>query len=304
MNSKIEAAIQRLENVTPTSGGYTARCPTHDDNHNSLSIFNGRDGRVHINCLVNCGFAPIEAMGLTVDDLKGENIKPLMSGLKKKSRQPRRTTELDEPWEGLTVAQYAEAKRLEPGMLHAIGIRDTMFRAKVGEEWVEKPAVRIPYWNVDGQQTRDTNARIRAAMSGKMKFRWEISGMENTLYGLWLAPQMWKSLGYALIVEGESDCHTLWQFGLPAIGLPGAAHWKEERDAPIFDGYENILVFIEPDDGGDAVERWLASSRIRHRARRVRLGEHKDPSTLYLQDPLTFRTRLQAAFAQAFSERR
>jgi hypothetical protein len=31
--------------------------------------------------------------------------------------------------------------------------------------------------------------------------------------------------------QGESDCHTLWFHGVPALGIPGAANWREERDA-------------------------------------------------------------------------
>lgn len=35
-------------------------------------------------------------------------------------------------------------------------------------------------------------------------------------------------------MEGESDAQTLWFQGLPALGIPGAASWKEDRDAPQF----------------------------------------------------------------------
>ena len=35
-----------------------------------------------------------------------------------------------------------------------------------------------------------------------------------------------------MLVEGESDCHTLWHHRIPAVGLPGAGNWREDRDAP------------------------------------------------------------------------
>ena len=54
-----------------------------------------------------------------------------------------------------------------------------------------------------------------------------------------------------MLVEGESDGHTLWFHGIPALGVPGASHWREERDATCFDGIETIFVVVEPDRGGE-----------------------------------------------------
>ena len=39
--------------------------------------------------------------------------------------------------------------------------------------------------------------------------------------------------GLVVLVEGESDCHTLWLHDFPALGLPGAGNWNEGRDAPL-----------------------------------------------------------------------
>ena len=97
-----------------------------------------------------------------------------------------------------------------------------------------------------------------------------------------------RERGEIAIVEGESDCHTLWQAGFPAVGLPGAGNWNEERDAAIFDGIGTIFVVIEPDNGGDTVRKWLAKSKIRDRVKLVRLNGFKDPSALYLDDPARF----------------
>jgi hypothetical protein len=48
-----------------------------------------------------------------------------------------------------------------------------------------------------------------------------------------------------VLVEGESDCHTLWFHGIPALGIPGAANWREERDARHLDGFETIYIIVE-----------------------------------------------------------
>ena len=51
-------------------GQYTARCPNHGDQHNSLSVSVGEDGRVLLNCHAGCSTEDIVwAMGLTMKDL-------------------------------------------------------------------------------------------------------------------------------------------------------------------------------------------------------------------------------------------
>jgi hypothetical protein len=107
-----------------------------------------------------------------------------------------------------------------------------------------------------------------------------------------------KAAGYVALVEGESDVHTLWHHGIPAIGLPGATNWREDRDADWFDGIETILVVIEPDKGGHSVRKWLAQSAIRARARLLQLSA-KDPSAMHIADPAGFKKAWQVALLGA-----
>ena len=97
-----------------------------------------------------------------------------------------------------------------------------------------------------------------------------------------------------MLVEGESDVHTLWHHGIPAIGLPGATNWREDRDAKWFDGIETIYIVIEPDKGGQSVRKWLAQSAIRARAKLLQLPA-KDPSAMHIADPTGFKRAWQAA---------
>ena len=39
-------------------GGWTARCPSHDDHEPSLSIRDGDDGKVLVRCHAGCAFHP------------------------------------------------------------------------------------------------------------------------------------------------------------------------------------------------------------------------------------------------------
>jgi putative DNA primase/helicase len=66
----VERVLSGLENVTELSSGWTALCPSHDDNMNSLSIGEGFDGRALIHCHAGCEFESVVAvLGLKVGDL-------------------------------------------------------------------------------------------------------------------------------------------------------------------------------------------------------------------------------------------
>ena len=115
---------------------------------------------------------------------------------------------------GLTLAIYAKAKQLEISFLKKLGVSDMQLG--------DKPAVAIPYKDVDGLEQ---GTRIRVGLTGA-RFRWA-TGSKPCLYGLWRLEKM-SGKGYIVLVEGESDAQTLWLHGIPALGLPGANSWKEE----------------------------------------------------------------------------
>ena len=84
---------------------------------------------------------------------------------------------------------------------------------------------------------------------GTTSFRWR-KGSEARLYGLHRLADARKA-GFVVIVEGESDTHTLWHAGFPGLsGFPGAGNWKEQRDAELVQDIPNIFVLLEPDQGG------------------------------------------------------
>jgi hypothetical protein len=51
--------LSGLEGVRHCTGGYTARCPAHDDRNPSLSIREIEDGRVLFHCFAGCTFDAI-----------------------------------------------------------------------------------------------------------------------------------------------------------------------------------------------------------------------------------------------------
>ena len=119
-------------------------------------------------------------------------------------------------------------------------------------------------------------------------------GDSAILYGLWRLAEA-RERGYLVIVEGESDVHTLAFYDEPALGVAGANSWKEERDAPALDGIETIYLVVEGDRGGIVLQTTIAQSSIRARVRVIDLGEFKDPSELHCDDPDGFRERWEAA---------
>ncbi len=65
------AAVERTTGHAPQQrgDGYMAHCPAHDDHNASLSVAQGDDGRVLVNCFAGCTFADIaKAIGLKESD--------------------------------------------------------------------------------------------------------------------------------------------------------------------------------------------------------------------------------------------
>ena len=192
---------------------------------------------------------------------------------------------------GLTLAQYAQAKRLPVAFLRQLGLRDI----RLGHGDDRHDAIAIPYLDEHGDEAA---LRYRHALAGERRFSWR-RGSKVMPYGLQRLAEA-RRAGYVVLVEGESDCHTLWHAGIPALGLPGAATWRPEW-AAYLDGLERVYIIQEPDAAGDSlVKRLGASPSLRERLCVVRLPE-KDPSAMWLglPDGLDDEAR-RAAFLERF----
>jgi hypothetical protein len=187
---------------------------------------------------------------------------------------------------GITLEQYATVKELPVAFLKTCRLSEMTYEGH--------PALRIPYLSTTGEELA---VRVRIAPDGNDRFRWKKKGSRHCLYGLHRLADARKAR-QVVLVEGESDCHTLWFHKIPALGIPGAANWKESRDAHHLDEIETIYVVIEPDSGGAAVRKWLSTSVIRNRVKLVILPV-KDVSALHLQGPNQFLAHWDAACADA-----
>lgn len=77
----IETLLQQLTNVKPSGAGYTAKCPAHDDNRNSLSIAGDNEsGKIILHCHAGCEPVKVcDALGINIKDLFSDtNTKPVI----------------------------------------------------------------------------------------------------------------------------------------------------------------------------------------------------------------------------------
>jgi hypothetical protein len=189
-------------------------CPAHDDRRTpNLDVKEGEDGRDLLLCRAGCSTEEVvEALGLKMSDLFssggfGEEEAETVS-------DPRPTLP-----SSCTLQAYARAKRLPVDFLKSLGLSDVTYSGSL--------AIRIPYRNGEGQEKA---VRFRLALEkgeqGDERFRWR-SGSGILPYALWRLEGA-REAGYVVLVEGESDCHTLWHHGVEALGIPGASNFKEE----------------------------------------------------------------------------
>ena len=65
----------RLENVKGSGDKFTARCPCHDDKHNSLSVSQGDNDNILIHCHAGCLTENIvSTLGFNMSDLFHEAV--------------------------------------------------------------------------------------------------------------------------------------------------------------------------------------------------------------------------------------
>lgn len=75
---------------------------------------------------------------------------------------------------------------------------------------------------------------------------WQPANSDLTIFN---TPAFFASEETIAITEGEMDCMTLVQAGIPAVGIPGASAWKGHYEL-LFEGYNSVLICADNDDTG------------------------------------------------------
>ncbi len=186
---------------------------------------------------------------------------------------------------GLTSARYADAMKLPLERLGEFGLTEVSV--------LGQPALRLPYSLEDGSEL---SVRFQHALDGDSRLRWR-NGSKASLYGQSRLKQA-RDANQVAIVGSEDDCHVLWHHGFPAVGIPAAETW-DERWAEYFDGIDFIYVIVDRDRDDAPNNHWLASSRLRDRARVVTIVPYDTITALHLSDTIAFATVFQNALANA-----
>jgi len=285
----IERVLRELPYKYQSGDRWIARCPAHDDKDPSLSVNEGDDRRVLIHCHAGCSLEQIlSKLRLQMRDLFPQDNNGKLHRQWEGGIIPLENPATPQPSnkdDGCTLKQYVESKKLPVEFLNSLGLKEVRYSGL--------SALRIPYFDAQGSEGPVRfRLRLEKSENADGRFKWR-RGSKLIPYGLWRL-DLARKLGYAIRVEGESDCHTAWHHGLPAFGIPGASNWREEW-SDYFDGIPIIYDVIEADKGGESWLKKLSTFRLRDRVRLVRVCDVKDLSELHCADPEAFLKSWQLA---------
>lgn len=202
--------FSRLVSVKPSGKGWTARCPAHEDKHESLYLRVGKSGDLIAKCMANhgCTFTVIAA-ALGVDERAFW-----------KPREPRVMADDKRKW----VESYDY--RDESGVL----------------------LYQVVRWEPKGfsQRRPKEPGTIPRDKSG---WEWNLEGVRKVLYRLPELISADPAKKMIFVVEGEKDVHSLEKMGLVATTCSGGAgKWLPEYSA--FMSGRKVTVIPDADQPG------------------------------------------------------
>jgi len=222
---ELENFLSRLQGVKKNGSNWAARCPCRNDDENpSLSIGQGRDGRVLVTCHRGSGCSVdqiCEAVNLTVSDLMvhddDRDWTPPPAPEKKTAPvevKPKKKTKLD------LVATYD----------YTDGDGNLVFQ-------------KLRFVDENG---RKTFRQRRPVGDG---WEYNLDGIEQVLYNLPEVLQGVENGNTIVVVEGEKDVETLREMGRIATTMPGGAgKWRQEHTDALAGA--NVVVVSDNDDVG------------------------------------------------------
>lgn len=220
----IDVVLPRLTLVKASGKrAWIARCPAHEDRTPSLSITEGRDGRVLLNCHAGCAAAAVvAAIGLTMSDL----FPPSANGAAYSASEEaplKRTTTFVKSYD------YVDA---DAKLLYQV--------------------CRF----VDEQGKKTFRQRRPDDRGGWI---WQLGETPLVLYRL---PETIDAIEHGrpiFIVEGEKDADTLAELGYAATtSARGAGKWSEQYSATLTGAH--VVILPDNDDPGRSHAEQVAAS--------------------------------------------
>lgn len=239
-------------------------CPFHEDSTASFTA-NLKTGKYNcFACGVNGNATTFLSKTLGIESNEAYKLLLKEAGLfqeptTQKAKQPK-----------YTVEEYCKEKQLSLSKITSCGLKN------VGS------CIAIPYYNCDG---KEASMRLRFHPKSSKRFSWK-KGSKTMLYGLWRLKDFTDN--NLILVEGESDCHTLWQHGIQAIGVPGSSTFNPEW-AEYLKG-KDLYLNYEGGQGGDTFIRKtgeaLFDAGFEGKVFKISCQAYgaKDPSDLHIKD--------------------
>jgi putative DNA primase/helicase len=171
---------------------------------------------------------------------------------------------------GLTIVGLAEEKRIPVERLQAWGV--TQAGKRISMDYLRDGGIIA----CTRYRQRESDDRPKIVCK---------TGDTLALYGEYsrCIPSA-RDAGYAVFVEGESDCWTLWVHDIPAYGVPGAT-CASVIQARHVEGLRRVYVWQEPDKAGagfvDGVKNRLSKLAFKGEIIVIKHDRFKDPSELH-----------------------
>jgi hypothetical protein len=176
----------------------------------------------------------------------------------------------------LTVAELAEEKCLPLDFPRDLDVADH-----------PEHGILIPYFDHDGEELFTRERDTPTCEDKKRRFHHPYN-VKLRPYGRWKLDDA-RCAGHVYLCEGESDTWTLWNVGLPALGLPGS-DTTGKLEAGDLSGIGKVYVVPDNDEGGATFVRGIEArlGKIDYRGKAWALtipDDFKDVSELWVSDP-------------------
>lgn len=285
---RLSEVIARLDNVSTTTNGYTARCPAHDDSSPSFSVWAvEHEGapKLCLHCFAGCTIEETTAaLGITTADLYRLDVDT--PGVTAAKAEPQRCA-LDLSTDDLAhVNEYVTSGRPGPNvdrLMRRVGLA-TPWAWGLGE--AADGAVILPAFDIHGL----IRGARRRYVDGPVK--------EKGLPGSGWLPYTYRPSGNRggelVVTEGGIDAMTAYAAGYDVFGVFGVDNARSAdvvRDLAEVAHGRTVIVVGDDDEAG----RRFNADVQRIVPTRVVVPEHGDLNDWYTADPAGFADAFRAA---------